>query len=238
MVTIERNGAEHAGYVVGRLNGTTFNVTMPFQRLDYGHDFTRPRITNYTPGSEDEATRYDEGVLFGWLNGIGRLDDPTTHKSWADGQWANVISLPRVITLQGGTIFQTPPRGLPEAINNASRASSWTGLLEVPESSSVSLSLLNSAGDVAATICHRGSTLELTRHGVEGSDEDTATAPLAEGDSDSLTVIVDGSTVEVFADGGQVAMASRVYFDGGFSSVTASAEGDAEILRDWYINHN
>src|SRR5699024_7361897 len=86
MVTIERNGAEHAGYVVGRLNGTTFNVTMPFQRLDYGHDFTRPRITNYTPGSEDEATRYDEGVLFGWLNGIGRLDDPTTHKSWADGQ--------------------------------------------------------------------------------------------------------------------------------------------------------
>lgn len=238
MVTIERNGAEHAGYVVGRLNGKTFNVTMPFQRLDYGHDFTRPRITNYTPGSEDEATRYDEGVLFGLLNGIGRLDDPTTHKSWADGQWANVISLPRVITLQGGTIFQTPPRGLPEAINNASRASSWTGLLEVPESSSVSLSLLNSAGDVAATICHRGSTLELTRHGVEGSDEDTATAPLAEGDSDSLTVIVDGSTVEVFADGGQVAMASRVYFDGGFSSVTASAEGDAEILRDWYINHN
>ena len=34
------------------------------------------------------------------------------------------------------------------------------------------------------------------------------------GDTDTITVIADGSTVEVFADGGQVAMASRVYFNG------------------------
>src|SRR5699024_12250765 len=125
---------------------------MPFQRLDYGHDFTRPRITNYTPGSEDESTRYDEGVLFGLLNGIGRLDDPTTHKSWAEGQWAHVISLPRVITLQGGTIFQTPPRGLPDASNNGSRASSWTRLLAAAEPPSGTLCLLTCAGGVAATI--------------------------------------------------------------------------------------
>src|SRR5699024_704389 len=61
--------------------------------------------------------------------------------------------------------------------------------------------------------------------------------PLAEGDSDSLTVIVDGSTVEGFADGGQVAMASRVYFEGGCSSITSTTDGDAQVLRDWYISH-
>ena len=236
MVTIEKHGVEYTGYVVGRLNGTTFKVSTPFQRLDYGHDFTRPRITNYTPGSVNEGKLYDEGMLFGLLNGTGRLDDPSTHRSWEDDGWANAISLPRVVTLQGGTIFQTPPRGLPESINNASRASSWTGLLEVPEGSSVTLQLLDASGNPAATIRHRGSTLELDR--AASIDSETAVAPLADGDSDSLTVIIDGSTIEVFADGGQVAMASRVYFEGGCSSIEASADGDAHIIRDWYINHN
>lgn len=235
MVTIEENGSEHAGYVVGRLAGTKFKVARPFQRLDYGHDFTRPRITNYTPGSVDESTLYDEGILFGLLNGTGRLDDPSQHKSWQEGKWANVISLPRVVTLQGGTIFQTPPKGLPEAINNATRASSWIGLLEVPEGSTVTLSLNDASGNPAATIHHRGSSLELDCSATFESE--TAIAPLAEGDSDSLTVIVDGSTVEVFADGGQVAMASRVYFEGGCSSITATTDGDAQVLRDWYISH-
>ena len=138
-------------------------------------------------------------------------------------------------SLQGGTIFQTPPKGLPEAINNATRASSWIGLLEVPEGSTVTLSLNDASGNPTATIHHRGSSLELDRSATFESE--TAIAPLAEGDSDSLTVIVDGSTVEVFADGGQVAMASRVYFEGGCSSITATTDGDAQVLRDWYINH-
>ena len=236
MVTIEKQGVELTGYIVGRLNGNHFDVAAPFQQLDYGHDFTRPRITNYTPGSVNEGKLYDEGMLFGLLNGTGRLDDPTEHRSWKDGGWANAMSLPRVVTLQGGTIFQTPPRGLPETINNAARASSWTGLLEVPEGSSVTLELLDAAGIPAATIRHRGSTGEVNR--TASGETETAVAPLAEGDSDSLTVVVDGSTVEVFADGGQVAMASRVYFDGGCSSITATTDGDADIIRDWYINHN
>ena len=235
MVTIEDNGSEHAGYVVGQLTGTTFEVTQSFQRLDYGHDFTRPRITNYTPGSVEETTLYDEGILFGMLNGTGRLDDPSQHQSWREEQWANVISLPRVVTLQGGTIFQTPPKGLPEAINNATRSSSWIGMLEVPEGSRVTLSLNDASGKPAATIHHRASSLSLEHS--SSTDAPAAVAPLAEGDSDSLTVIVDGSTVEVFADGGQVAMASRVYFEGGCSSITASTDGDAQVLRDWYISH-
>src|SRR5699024_11403800 len=67
MVTIEKNGSEHAGYVVGRLAGTKFKVAQPFQRLDYGHDFTRPRITNYTPGSVDYYTLYHSSLLFALL---------------------------------------------------------------------------------------------------------------------------------------------------------------------------
>ena len=58
-----------------------------------------------------------------------------------------------------------------------------------------------------------------------------ARAPLAEGDSDSLTILVDGSTVEVFADGGAVAMASRVYVDGGAQDFRVSLEGEAQVEK-------
>ena len=60
-----------------------------------------------------------------------------------------------------------------------------------------------------------------------------ATATLAEGDSDTLTIIQDGSTVEVFVDGGLIAMASRVYFEGGCSGLRVETSGDAVIEQDW-----
>ena len=65
------------------------------------------------------------------------------------------------------------------------------------------------------------------------ANEPKAQAHLDEDDSDSLTIIVDGSTVEVFADSGQVAMASRVYFVGGCSGFRVTTEGDANILREF-----
>ena len=64
-------------------------------------------------------------------------------------------------------------------------------------------------------------------------DSEPAIAQLAEGDSDSLTVVVDGATVEVYADGGQVAMGSRVYFEKGCSDVIVETSGDAVIEQSW-----
>ena len=42
-----------------------------------------------------------------------------------------------------------------------------------------------------------------------------------------------GSTVEVFVDGGLIAMASRVYFEGGCSGLRVETSGDAVIEQDW-----
>ena len=146
--------------------------------------------------------------------------------------------MPRHLTLQGGKLFQTPPRGLPDAIRQSERARSWTGVLDVPEGSSVTVTLLDGNGEPAAVVTHAGSTLTLDRSMAKAfdsyfKDSKPAIAQLVEGDSDSLTVVVDGATVEVYADGGQVAMGSRVYFEKGCSDVIVETSGDAVIEQSW-----
>ena len=110
--------------------------------------------------------------------------------------------------------------------------------MDVPEGSSVTVTLLDGNGKPAAVITHAGSTLTLDRSMGTAfdsyfKDSAPAVAHLAEGDSDSLTVVVDGATVEVYADGGQVAMGSRVYFDGGCSDLQVETAGEAVIEQSW-----
>ena len=117
-------------------------------------------------------------------------------------------------------------------------AQSWTGVLEVPENSSVTVTLLDGSGDPAAVIRHTGDEISLDRSMSKAfdhyfKDSAPAVAPLAEGDSDTLTIIQDGASLEVFVDGGLVAMSSRVYFEGGCSAIEVHTEGEAVIEQSW-----
>ena len=237
-VTLERAGRDVSGYIVGRLDGTEFTVSTGFQLVDFGHDFSRPRNTNTTTGTIDQEHRYDRAVILGLLNGNGRGDDATKHPTWEAEGWANSLSLPRSVTLQGGVLYQTPAIGLPDAVKLSDRAQSWTGVLEVPEGSGVTVTLLDGDGEPAAVICHSGSQISLDRSMSKAfdhyfKDSAPAVAELAEGDSDTLTIIQDGATVEVFVDGGLVAMSSRVYFDGGCSAIEVETTGEAVIEQSW-----
>ncbi|APG81357.1 GH32 C-terminal domain-containing protein [Corynebacterium pseudotuberculosis] len=232
IVTVETGGIDRSGYLVGTLSGRIFTVDSPFERLDYGHDFTRPRNTNYTAEalSDLDEHRYDTAYLFGLMNGIGRLDDPSKHLSFIEEKWANCLSFPRKMTLQGGKIYHTPVTGLPSAVKSSDYASMWTSIMDVPEGEEITITLHDSTGQVAASITHRGDLLELDRSmNPQHLGDDIAIAPLTEGDTDSMTIIVDGSTVEVFADGGQVAMASRVYFNGHCEEFAVVASKGASI---------
>ncbi|MGP6173538.1 GH32 C-terminal domain-containing protein [Corynebacterium sp. A21] len=234
MVTIEHEGIDISGYLVGRLRGAEFQVRTPFSRIDFGHDFTRPRVTNRTPGTVPEAERYLSTSLFGLMNGVGRFDDATTHPSLQQEGWANCLSLPRILSLQNGLIYQTPPNGLPDQIPDSVSAASWIGLCEIPSGSSLRVELIDAAGNIAAVVTHQGDLLVLDRSmNPHHAGDHMAQAPLAEGDSDSLSIFVDGSTVEVFADGGAIAMASRVYIEGGCREFNARIEGAGEIIRSY-----
>lgn len=234
MVTVENEGIDISGFLVGSLHEGTFKVRTPFSRIDFGHDFSRPRITNPTPGTLEEGQRYREGGLFGLMNGIGRFDNANTHLSLADEGWANALTLPRLITLQDGLIYQTPPAGLPDQIADTAGAASWTGLCEIPTGSSLTVELIDATGNVAAVITHQGDILSLDRSmNSRHTGDHVAQAPLTDLDTDSLSIFVDGSTVEVFADSGAIAMASRVYIHGGCHEFRARTEGEAEILRSY-----
>lgn len=234
MLTLERDGVDHSGYLVGKLTGRVFDVKTPFTRLDHGYDFTRPRNTSFTPGTVKADKVFDHAVLFGLLNGVGRQDDSGEHLSIQHSDWANVLSLPRVLTLQDGRIFQTPYRGTLDAVAASNRAQSWVGTGEIPSGSSLTLDLKDTEGNVAFRIVHNGDSLTVDRSMNDFHDGDEpVSVDLLEGDSDTLTVIVDGSTVEVFADGGQVALASRVYIKGGRAEFEVRTEGEATIHRSF-----
>ena len=234
LITLESGGIDISGYLVGTLRGATFDVVTPFTRIDHGHDFTRPRNTNVTAGTVPEDERYLRSVIFGLLNGVGRRDDPARHPSLASGGWANALSLPRVVTLQGGRLFQTPPAGLPDAISRTAGARSWTGLCEIPPGGSLTATLLDAAGKPAATVVHSGGQLLLDRSVNPHHSGDPVARAELEGDvTGSLSIFVDGSTVEVFANGGAVTMASRVYIDGGCSAIRVEVSGGAVLERHW-----
>lgn len=232
LVTVEADGIDHSGYIVGRLDGATFHVTTGMRRIDYGHDFTRPRNTTAAPDSLNEATRYECAILFGLLNGVGRLDDPTVHRSLAEEGWANALSLPRTVTLQGGLLYQTPMSGITDAIASSAHARSWVGLCDIPAGSKLTVDITDEFGNVGARVTHSGDELTVDRSMNPHHEGDkSAVAKLREDDSDSLSIFVDGSTLEVFADGGQVAMASRIYFDMRDPKFVVHAEGGAKLHR-------
>ncbi|MCT1452820.1 MULTISPECIES: GH32 C-terminal domain-containing protein [unclassified Corynebacterium] len=227
-LTVELEDGEVSGYLVGTLDETEFTVKTPFARLDHGHDFTRPRSTNVVRGTQTDDERYAEARIFGLLAATGRGGDPTTQPSWEAEGWANALSLPRVVTLAGGKLYQTPAQGLPDAVSATQRAKLWTGMCEIPVGSSVTVEVLDTHGEVTAVITHSGDRITLDR--LDGSP---ATAELDDEDEDHISMLVDGSAIELFAGGGAVTMASRFWPENGVGELRVRTEGDAEILNQW-----
>ncbi len=227
-LTLERGGKDTAVYAVGTLRGSEFALRGPFRTLDHGHDFTRPRNTNYRLDETTPENRYQRAYLYGFMTNTDRAGDPTKEPNWETEGWANALTLPRRVTLQGGRLYQVPAPGLPDAVAETDRARLWTALCEIPVGTSVTAEILDGNGEVAATLKHSGDTLTLDR--LDGSP---ATATLHDEDEDNITVIVDGSTIEVYAGGGSVVMSSRIWPENGCSGIRSRAAEGATIHSEW-----
>ena len=225
-VTLERDGKDTAVYAVGELRGHTFRVDTPFTIVDHGHDFTRPRNTTYN--LVETAKLYERAYLYGFMTNTDRAGDPTQEPNWDAEGWANALTLPRRITLQGGRLYQVPAPGLPDAVDSTDRARMWAGLCEVSPGSSVVVEVLDGEGEPGVEITHSGDQIVLDR-----KDGSPASAELHDDDEDNITVIVDGATIEVYAGGGSVVMSSRVWLNGGCSGIRTRAYNGAEIHSEW-----
>lgn len=240
LLTVEVDSKEVSGYLVGTLNDAEFTVLTPFTRLDYGHDFSRPRNTNViAPAQATPAERYASGTMFGLMNGKGRSDKPDNHLSFREEKWANCLTLPRRITLEGGKLYQAPHEGLVDAIRASEHARGiivWADEF-TSDSDAIHLELIDAHERVAARITYAPDRIMLDRSmNPHHAGDAAALAERAADESETLSVIVDGSTVEVFADGGLIAMASRVCFDGGYRGVRYSTDGEAQVGSTLEIN--
>lgn len=209
------NAREVAGYFIGTLNGTTFQVENGFQIFDHGHDFTRPRVA----GGE-------KPVLLG-LVGTFPGNNP--------GTWANCLSLPRFLRLRSGHVYQDIV-GVPAAVRSyTNRAAVITAQLDVSRGS-VTVTLLDEADRELAAIRHSGDRVEVSRPlppsetSVSEAPAEICTALLGDSDSDTLTVLIDGSVCEVFADGGLVSLTSALSGNAPFARFRVDASGGARVL--------
>ncbi|RAV34859.1 hydrolase [Corynebacterium heidelbergense] len=193
---------EIAGYVVGHVEGTHFSVRTPFTVLDYGHDFTRPRII---PAPSP--------LMLGLVGA----------RPSGSGQWANCLSAPRFLSLVDGAIYQDII-GTPSAITGYSdHALLWTGQLDA-NGGRVDVTIRDAAGGQLVEVGYAAGEVSVTR-----GNGDSRTAPLAEADSDTLAVFVDGPVCEVFADGGAVSLTSAIPSGTHPAAVVVNTYGDAEV---------
>ena len=202
LLTVLAGDVEVCGYLVGTLTEATFTVRTPFTRIDYGHDFSRPRCTNSHPL---EPLLGDTTVIFGYLPAAGP-------------GWTGCLSIPREVRLSGGTLYQTPYSGLIEQVEDSLTAQVWTGLFDFgppnpgEPSPSVRVSICGPDKQPRVHITHAGDHIRLRRF-VSSDDADAqldAIAPLPASDSRTLTVLADGPIVEVFADAGAAVLTSCI----------------------------
>jgi len=226
LVTVQFGEIDICGYLVGHLDGYTFDVETPFTRIDYGHDFSRPRTTNF---DVTDTTSLEGAIVFGLMDGGGALHDLDRDPSYHSEKWVNCLSAPRLVTLQDGHLFQTPYPGLIAEIEKTERASLWSGMFSVGEGE-ISVALVDREDNIYATISHTKDAVFLDRS--ESSffeDDEMAEAPVTCSDTQSMSILVDGSTVEVFADGGAATLSSRVYFDHDFYRFAVRTTGGAVL---------
>lgn len=202
VITFPTEDGEVTGYVVGSLDGAEFTVKHPFTVLDYGYDFTRPRIIQHNPP-----------IMLGLVG-----SDPTQ-----DTNWANCLTSPRNLTLSNGKIFQDII-GAPRAVKHFSdHAVLWTAQLDAVHGA-VEIVIEDHAEQPLVTITYDDSSLSVQRPG-----EAARVAPLEEADSDSLTVFIDGSLCEVYADGGATTLTSSIQA-APLGDIKATPSGGAKIL--------
>lgn len=188
LLTYQDHGdREIAGYIVGDLIDNTFHVATPFTPIDYGHSFTRPRVMQYDPP-----------VMFGLVGATPKTDE----------QWANCLSSPRYLTLLDGILYQDLI-GAPRAVKGISdRGLLWTGQLDASQGD-ITAEITNERNEVIARVVYSNDHIVLST--IE--DGESRYAPLAEADSDTLTIFIDGPVCEIFADGGAVTLTSTIAAD-------------------------
>jgi beta-fructofuranosidase len=197
-----------SGFLIGKLDIETLTFTHGvFEELDFGFDF-------YAPQTTEQGGRR---VLVGWM-GLPEIEYPTDRFGWA-----HALTLPRVLTIEDGSLKQRPVTEMTTLRQDTFLDASGTSIsVATPERYELelktdgldfSLDLLQ-VGDESLVIRYDASAGELTIDRTNAGEPfateygTTRTKAIA---VTSLHVFVDSSSVECFVNDGEAVATLRVF---------------------------
>ncbi|GHG06389.1 invertase [Deinococcus piscis] len=199
-----------SGYLLGQLDRETWQLTHgDFAELDGGFDFYAPQTTLGAGG---------ERLLVGWM-GLPDMTYPTdTHG------WAHCLTLPRVLSVEGGQLRQRPWPGLVALRGEAQDAKAKAGerfeLLLRPGAGPFSLDLrvdgpnytrLSFDGEwLIFDRSHSGELPELDKAGLDGG-KGGHIRRVAVHEVRELRIFSDTSSLEVFVNDGEQVLSGRIF---------------------------
>lgn len=197
-----------------------------FQELDKGFDFYAAQTF------EDERGRR---ILLAWM---GMPDADYGNEATAGQGWIHALAMPRVLTVEDGRLLQKPLEEMAQLRKNHRHATLKTFGNQKTKDCCFELHLkfCKQADDLAlwlredVKLVYKGGTLALCL-GKSGCKREKRTALLQR--LESLTVFSDTSSIEIFINGGEATMSTRVYSDSLEQNVWFE-DTDAAADVEWY----
>ncbi|MEG2565636.1 MAG: glycoside hydrolase family 32 protein [Acinetobacter sp.] len=204
-----------SGYMVGEWRGDQhFAVTHPFREMDHGHDFYAPQSFTTPDGRR---------IVMGWLSMWG-----SSMPEKADG-WAGMLTLPREVTLDARQQLRMNPVKELESLRGQLRVWSVSEQLNsalVVEENVVAMEVILGLDIARSRAEQYGISLgkglriyvdtqslrvvlerDYPQHGLSGY----RSVPLPAGDTLTLRLFIDSSSVELFVNQGEFTLSSRIY---------------------------
>ncbi len=197
-----------------------------FQELDKGFDFYAAQTF------EDERGRR---ILLAWM---GMPDADYGNEATAGQGWIHALAMPRALTVEDGRLLQKPLEEMAQLRKNHRHATLKTFGNQKTKDCCFELHLkfCGQADGLAlwlrkdVKLVYKGGTLALCL-GKSGCKREKRTALLQR--LESLTVFSDTSSIEIFINGGEATMSTRVYSDSLEQNVWFE-DTDAAADVEWY----
>ncbi|WP_317179024.1 glycoside hydrolase family 32 protein [Lelliottia amnigena] len=232
----EKRNLFQSGYLLGEWQpGEAFVHNGQFIEMDSGHDFYAPQSFLSPDGRR---------IVMGWLD---MWESPMPEQQ--DG-WAGMLSLPRELSLDDNNRLLMKPAAEVTALRGS--------YFPVPAHCLTNQRLLVAADADAVELClewdriaspaeqfgivmgdglriyvdNQSQRLVLERSGPDCALTGTRSIALAEGDSLSLRIFIDRSSVEVFVNDGEACLSSRIYPQPGQRDIMLFANSGTAALKE------
>ncbi|WED29740.1 glycoside hydrolase family 32 protein [Vibrio sp. DW001] len=221
--------AHHNGFLKASISEQGELSMSDFTNLDHGFDFYAPQTLETPDGRR---------VLTAWMGLPDEINQPSV-----DSGWIHQLSSLRELTLADGNLIQKPIKEL-EALrssllefelNNASldlKTKSFELQVELAWGSELSL-FKDSLNECLISLDESSKTLFLNRVNTLIREGDTIRERKLNSDTVTLQIMADNSSIEIFINGGESVMSSRIFTP---ATATELALKGRATFRFWQLS--